>query len=109
MLYQEANKMEYIYSAMLLHKAGKTVDEASVKKVLEAAGVAVDDARVKALIAALEGVDIEEAIAKAQAAPVAVAAAAPAGEAAAPAAEEKKEEEKKDDGAAAAGLGALFG
>jgi large subunit ribosomal protein L12 len=99
--------MEYVYAAMLLHKAGQKVEEAAVKKVLEAAGVTVDDGRVRALIAALDGVDIEEAIAKAAAAP---AAAAPA--AAAPAAEEKKEEkkdEKKDDGAAAAGLGALFG
>ena len=28
--------MEYIYAALLLHKAGKPVEEASVKKVLEA-------------------------------------------------------------------------
>lgn len=102
--------MEYIYAAMLLHKAGQKVEEAAVKKVLEAAGVTVDDGRVRALVAALDGVDIEEAIAKAAvAAPV---AAAPAAGAAAPAAEEAKEEkkeEKKDDGAAAAGLGALFG
>ena len=31
--------MEYVYAAMLLHKAGHKVDEAHVKKVLEAAGV----------------------------------------------------------------------
>ena len=70
--------MEYIYAALLVHSAGNTVDEESVKAVLSAAGIAVDDSRVKALIAALEGVDIEEAISKAAAAPVAVAAAAPA-------------------------------
>ncbi len=40
--------MEYIYAAMLLHKAGKKIDEASVKKVLEAAEVKVDEARIKA-------------------------------------------------------------
>ena len=51
--------MEYIYAAMLLHKAGQKIDEASVKKILEAAHVKVEDARVKALVAALEGVDIE--------------------------------------------------
>jgi len=102
--------MEYVYAAMLLHKAGKTVDETSVKKVLEAAGVTVDDGRVKALIAALDGVDIEEAMAKAS-----VAVAAPQGAAVAatenanPESKEDKKEEKKDDGAAAAGLGALFG
>ena len=103
--------MEYIYAAMLLHKAGQKVDEANVKKVLEAAHVKVDDARAKALVAALEGVNIDEAIEKA-AMPVAVAAV-PAAEhgKAAPKVDEKKkaEEEKKSEEAAAAGLGALFG
>lgn len=101
--------MEYVYAALLIHKSGNSVDEATVTKVLEAAGVTVDAAKVKALIASLEGVDIEEAISKAAVA--APAAAAPAAaESAAPAAEEKKEEKKEeDDGAAAAGLGALFG
>ena len=54
--------MEYIYAAMLLHKAGKEINEGAIKAVLEAAGVAVDDARVKALVASLEGVNIDEAI-----------------------------------------------
>jgi len=104
--------MEYIYAAMLLHKAGQAVDEASVTKVLEAANVKVDGARIKALVAALEGVDIEKAVKESvMAAPVA-APAAQAGEEAKP--EEKKEEEKKEDTEkkeeeAAAGLGALFG
>ena len=53
--------MEYIYAAMLLHKAGQKVEEASVKKVLESAGVQVDDGRVKALVASLDGVNIDEA------------------------------------------------
>ena len=79
----------------------------------EAAGVTVDDARVKALVASLEGVNIDEAIEKAS-----VAVAAPAPAAAAPAggdapaekkAEKNPEEEKKKDEQAAAGLGALFG
>ncbi len=105
--------MEYIYSAMLLHKAGKEVNEDNVKKVLTAAGVKADEARVKALVAALQGVNIDEAIKKAAVtAPVAVAAAAPA--AAKPEEGKKKEEkskedEKKAEEAAAAGLGALFG
>ena len=103
--------MEYVYAAMLLHKAGQKIDEASVKKVLESAHVKVDDARAKALVAALEGVNIDEAIEKAAMAQVAVVAA--------PAAEHKSEhkgddkkkaaEEKKSEEAAAAGLGALFG
>jgi large subunit ribosomal protein L12 len=100
--------MEYIYAAMLLHKAGKKVDEGSVKKVLEAAGVHADEARVKALVAALEGVNIDEAIKTAAfAAPVAAAPAAHGPEAKKK--EEKKEEEKPSAEEAAAGLGALFG
>ena len=107
--------MEYIYSAMLLHKAGKEITEDAVKSVLTAAGVSVDEARVKALVAALQGVDIEEAIKKAAvtAAPVA-AAAAPAASGEKPAEgakkeEKSKEDEKKAEESAAAGLGALFG
>ena len=98
---------------MLLHKAGKEINEDTVKKVLIGAGVEVDEARVKALIAALEGVDIEEAIKKAAvAAPVAAApAAAEGGDSKAEEKKEEKsaEEEKKAEESAAAGLGALFG
>jgi large subunit ribosomal protein L12 len=103
--------MEYIYAALLLHKAGKEIKEDNLKAVLTAAGIAVDEARVKGLVAALEGVNIEEAISKAAAAPVMVAAAAPAG-AAAPAAaeaEEPEENKKEEDESGMAGLGALFG
>jgi len=100
--------MEYIYAAMLIHKAGGKVEEATVKKVLEAAGVQVDDSRVKALIASLEGVNIDEAIEKAAIAPVAAAPAAAAG-GDEKKAEEKKEDDKKSEEQAAAGLGALFG
>jgi len=104
--------MEYVYAAMLLHKAGQKVDEANVKRVLEAAHVKVDEARAKALVAALEGVNIEEAIEKAAVAQVAVAAAPIAEHGkAAPKVDEKKkaEEEKKAEESAAQGLGALFG
>ena len=104
--------MEYIYAAMLLHRAGQKVDEANVKKVLEAAHVKVDDARTKALVAALEGVNIEEAIEKAAVAQVAVAAPAAGGEHKAEAKADhakKAAEEKKSEEQAAMGLGALFG
>jgi len=100
--------MEYIYAAMLLHKAGKTIDEASVKKVLEAAGVKPDEARVKALVASLHGVNIDEVIKNA--AVVSVAQAPVAAQAHKPAEKkEDKKEEKKEEMNAAAGLGALFG
>lgn len=105
--------MEYVYAAMLLHKAGQKMDEAPLTKVLEAAGVKVEPARVKALVSALEGVDIEKAIKEASQAPVAAApAAAQSGpsEADRKAEEARKEEEsKKGEQQAAAGLSALFG
>ena len=97
--------MEYVYAAMLLHKAGQKVDAASLKKVLESASVKTDEARIKALVASLEKVDIDDAISKAAAAPVAAAVAA------APTAAEAKEEEKEEvsEAEAAQGLAALFG
>ena len=104
--------MEYVYAAMLLHKAGQKFDENSVNKVLEAASVKPDVARTKALVAALDGVDIEKAVKEATVAQVVAApAAAPAGDAGAKKADDKKkvEDEKKSEEQAAAGLGALFG
>ena len=102
--------MEYVYAAMLLHKAGKEINEKNVSEVLTAAGVTADAARVKALVASIAEVDIEEAI---KAAP-AMMAAAPAAAAAAPAEEAKKEEEPEEDESkkeeeAMEGLGSLFG
>jgi large subunit ribosomal protein L12 len=99
--------MEYVYSAMLLHSAGQPINEENVKKVLTAAGVKTDAARVKALVASLDGVNIDEAI-KSAAVPV---AAAPAAAAAPTEKKEKKKEEKKEEvtqDEAAAGLSALF-
>lgn len=95
--------MEYIYAALLLHKLGKTVDEASITKVMQAAGASVDEAKVKTLIASLVGVDIEKELANAS-----VMAAAPAAGASSGAAVEEKKEEVKTE-AAAEGLSALFG
>ncbi len=106
--------MEYVYAAMLLHKAGQKVEEASLAKVLEAAGAKPDTARTKAVVAALDGVDIDQAVKDAATAPVAAAPAAPAEGKAAPEAkkeDEKKkaEDDKKSEEQAAAGLGSLFG
>lgn len=103
--------MELIYAAMLLHSTKQPINEENVKKVITATGATVDDAKIKALVATLEGVDIEEAISKA-AMPVAAAPAPAAG------GEEKKEKKKEEESPeqkekkaeeAAAGLGALFG
>jgi len=96
---------------MILHAAGKEISDEAIGKILTAAGVEVDEARVKALIAALEHVDIEDAISKAAA--VAAPAAAPAAAAAAgsteAAAEEEEQEEEASEEEALEGLGALFG
>jgi large subunit ribosomal protein L12 len=107
--------MENIYAAMLLHKAGKEINEEAVTNVLTAAGITVDPVQVKALVASLSEVNIDEAI---KSAPTMMAAPAAAPAAAAPAAEQKpKEEDKKKkaeedkakEEAALEGLGALFG
>ena len=107
--------MEYVYAAMLLHKAGKEINEENLSNVLTAAGLNVDAVRVKALVASLSEVNIEEAIKSAptmMAAPVAAQApTAPAAETK-PKEEDKKkkvEEEKAKEEAALEGLGALFG
>ena len=101
--------MEYVYAALLLHKAGKDLKAKAIEDVLTAAGVTPDKGRVKALLAALEGVDIDEALKSAAAMPVAAAPAAGSTAAAAPAAEEKKEEEEEKEEEEVAGLGSLFG
>lgn len=107
--------MEYIYAAMLLHKAGKPINEESLTQVLAAAGISVDAVRVKALVASLAEVNIDEVIKSAptmMAAPVAAAAPAAAATEAKPKEEEKKkkeEEEKAKEEAALEGLSALFG
>ena len=105
--------MEYVYAALLLHKAGHKVDEGALGKVLEAAGVKVDTAMSKAVVASLDGVDIDKAIKDASVQQVAVAAApaggAPAGGKHEAKPEAKKEDEKKSAEEAAAGLSALFG
>ena len=99
--------MEYVYAALLLHSAKKQINKENVIKVLKAVGVDGNEAKAEALVSALDGVNIEEAIkhAAVAAAPVAVAAApAAAGK---PKVEEK--DEKKSEAEAAAGLANLFG
>jgi large subunit ribosomal protein L12 len=106
--------MENVYAAMLLHKAGKEINEKTVTSVLTAAGITIDSVQVKALVASLSEVDIDEAI---KAAPTMMAAAPATPVATAPTAKEKPQEDKKKkaeedkakEDAALEGLGALFG
>ncbi len=96
--------MNEVYAALILHEAKKEINEENIKKILEAAGVPVEEAKIKALVAALEGVNIDDALKQSlafQAQPVEVK-------------EEKKEEKEEDESKkkaeeAVAGLSALFG
>ncbi len=103
--------MEYIYAALLLHKAGKKIDEEGLRRVVEAAGISPDLSKIKSLAATLSEINIDEVLKQASAAP-AVTAATAATTPATPTTpsskpkEEKKEEEKEE---ALTGLSALFG
>jgi 50S ribosomal protein L12P len=111
--------MEYVYAALILNETGAEPDEDNITEVLEAAGVDIEESRVKALVAALDDVDIEEAIETAAAAPAAGAggAAAPTDDVEdddEPEEEEAEEAEPEDDDdddddASGEGLGELFG
>lgn len=100
--------MENVYAALLLHKAGKEVNEEALKKVVAAAGIEADESKIKSLVASLKGVDIEKELENAS---LAVAAAPAAGGDAPAEGSEAKEEKPKEEAkpAAAEGLGALFG
>jgi large subunit ribosomal protein L12 len=112
--------MEYVYAALILNESGEEINEDNVTDVLEAAGVDVEESRVKALVAALEDVDIEEAVETAAAAPAPATGGSAGGDVEAAdgdddddeggeeeaAAEEEDDEEEESSGE---GLGELFG
>ncbi|AQL43792.1 50S ribosomal protein P1 [Halorientalis sp. IM1011] len=89
--------MEYVYAALILNETGEEINEDNITGVLEAAGVDVEESRVKALVAALEDIDIEEAVEQAAAVP-AGGAAAPAGGSADGELEEGGDDEGGDEG-----------
>ena len=119
--------MEYVYAALILNETGEEINEDNLTGVLEAGGADVEESRVKALVAALEDVDIEEAVEGAAAVPAGGAGGgAPAGgdaggaeaeeaEADEGGDEEEAEEAEADEGgddddeADGEGLGELFG
>ena len=121
--------MEYVYAALILHETDEEINEENLTDVLEAGGVDVEQSRVKALVAALEDVDVEDAIETAAAVPAggggggAAAGGATEAEADADADEAPAEEAEEGDEAAddeeaddedegadgGEGLGELFG
>ena len=101
--------MEYIYASLILHQIGNEITEEAIEKILTAAGAKVNKAQIKAVIASLEGVNIDEAIQSAVFAAPAAGAPAPTEapeEKPKEEKEEKKEEEKPEE---IQGLSALFG
>ncbi|WP_049923330.1 50S ribosomal protein P1 [Halopiger djelfimassiliensis] len=114
--------MEYVYAALILNETGEEINEDNLTDVLDAAGVDVEESRVKALVAALEDVDIDEAVSEAAAVPAGGAAAGGAAAAEAGGEEEEAEEtsdvpdttdededDDEDEEASGEGLGELFG
>lgn len=99
--------MEEIYAAMLLHQTKQEISEENLRKVLASAGAQVSDVKLKALVTALEGVNIDEAIKQAAFVPVAGAGATSASAEKKEEKAEEKEEAKEE--AAAEGLASLFG
>ncbi len=92
--------MQEVYASLLLHSAKLPITEDNLSKVLQSIGASVNEGKVKALVASLEGQNIDDLIQQAAVAPAAKT-------------EEKKEEKKEDEGKkseeAAAGLSSLFG
>ena len=110
--------MEYVYAALILNEADAEINEDNLTDVLDSAGVDVEESRVKALVAALEDVDIAEAVEQAAAAPAPAAgggSAEPEAEEAADEEEAEAEEadeeaaEEEEEEASGEGLGDLFG
>ncbi|MFB6192679.1 MAG: 50S ribosomal protein P1 [Candidatus Nanohaloarchaea archaeon] len=103
--------MELVYAALTLHEAGKEVNEDNLQDIVDAADLEVEDTEIKALVAALEDVDIEEAMETAVA-----AGAAPSGGSAEDGGDDTTEEESDDEEEeeeaseeeAAEGLGSMF-
>jgi len=120
--------MEYVYAALILHETEAEINEENLTDVLEAAGVDVEESRVKALVAALEDVDIEDAVEQAAAVPAGGGGGGGGGGAAAAGGDETEAEtdeggeeaeaegddeedagDDEDDEASGEGLGELFG
>ena len=94
-----------VHAALMLHESGQQINEENLKKVLSSANANVDESKIKALVASLQGVNIDEALKEAVS-----FAAQPATSAPVEKKEEKSEEEEaKAAESASAGLSSLFG
>ena len=104
--------MEYVYAALLLHKLKQDITEDNITNVIKATGSSPDAVRIKALVAALDDVNIEDAL---KAAPMTVATTATPTTGGSTTSEtatkeepaEEKQEKKEEE--ALEGLSSLFG
>lgn len=97
-------RMQEVYAALMLHEGGQPISEENVKKILSSAGSNVDESKIKALVASLQGVNIDDALKEAVS-----LSAAPAAAPAEKKEEKSEEEEAKATEQASAGLSSLFG
>jgi large subunit ribosomal protein L12 len=101
--------MELVYAALTLSEAGKEINEDNLQDIVDAAGLDVEDSEIAALVAALEDVDIEEAM---ETAVAGGPAPAPSGDSEEETEEEEEDEEDEEDEGdedeAAEGLGNMF-
>jgi len=102
--------LKYIYAVLLLHDAGKEINEENLSKIFEAIGENPDKAKIRSLVSSIKKIDINEVLEKALEVPT-VAPAAPAAPEAVKEEEkkEKEEEKKEEEEEAFEGLSALFG
>lgn len=61
--------MEYVYATLMLNETGEEINETNLTATLEAAGATITQSRVKALVASLEGVNIDDVARQAGIAP----------------------------------------
>jgi large subunit ribosomal protein L12 len=107
----ETISMELVYAALTLSEADKEINEDNLQDIVDAAGLDVEDSEIAALVAALEDVDIQEAM---ETAVAGGAAPAPSGDEEGGADESEEEEEEAEDEdegdeeEAAEGLGNMF-
>jgi large subunit ribosomal protein L12 len=102
--------MELVYAALTLSEADKKITEENLQDIVDAAGLDVEDSEIAALVAALEDVDIEEAMETAVAGGAAPAPSGDSEEESEDEDDEEEEEDEDDDGEeeAAEGLGNMF-
>ncbi|BFI73410.1 50S ribosomal protein P1 [Nanoarchaeota archaeon] len=101
--------LEYIYAVWLLHEAKQEINADNIKKVLTSVGIEPNDAMINAVLASLQGVDLEKVKEEALATGTVVAQPVQAQQPSQQEKKEEKKEEEKKEEQALEGLSSLFG